>query len=166
MNERVFISYARQDGAIANELARLLKRRRVLAFFDAESLVAGALWEDQLLDAIKSADVVVVLLSSASTRSRWVERELQQALKHDKVVMPVLLDQHGTENWVWPLVADRMAFKLEGMSDVDRLAHDIESLVRAGRASMNVSVPNQRRRALFVLGVLIVVVLVALLLLG
>jgi hypothetical protein len=115
----VFISYSRQDRKTAQHIIGELRKKRLDVFFDRDALVAGESFDATLTEAIRSARVVVVLLSANTARSRYVERELASALEsaEGKTIIPVLLDGEATRNWVWPLVANRQAIDLRQQDD-------------------------------------------------
>jgi hypothetical protein len=76
---RVFISYARRDGAA---LAQRLQRNLVKDFdtwLDVERLTAGGIWSREIEDAIGRANVVVALLSEGSYLSDICHAEQQRA---------------------------------------------------------------------------------------
>src|SRR5262245_13427270 len=100
----VFISYSRDDQTVASALSHELEERGLSVFRDI-AITAGEDFSHQIRDALAHADVVVVLLSSNSGRSRWVKDEVATALESRKTVIPVLLDAGAKENWVWPLLA-------------------------------------------------------------
>lgn len=102
----VFISYARDDAAVAKKLTDNLERHGLSVFFD-RAITTGENYGEVIFKELRNATSVVVLLSKHSKRSRWVEAELQTALENKGIVIPVLLDPEGKENWVWPLLADR-----------------------------------------------------------
>lgn len=103
---RVFLSYARPDQEIANAIASEMRENGSSVFGDDQALVSGDRFDNQTEQALDRADFVVLLLSENSSRSRWVEAELINALEQKKHVIPVLLDKNAKENYVWPLVAN------------------------------------------------------------
>src|SRR5262245_5937107 len=119
----VFISYSAndEDGATARLLARELGSRRLSVFFD-RAIAAGEDFSHAMREALLSADVIVVLLSSRSQRSRWVNHEVETALESRKTIIPVFLDAGGKENWIWPLLSDRQARTVASEADVRQLA--------------------------------------------
>lgn len=126
----VFISYARDDGETANQLAMELKRRGLSVFFDKDVLVAGTDFRLEIAQALRTAKAVVVLLSANTKRSSWVQEELSSVLEQadGPRVIPVLLDGHAKENWVWPLISDRQAFDLSTRKE--KLGEVAEELLR------------------------------------
>ena len=121
----VFISYSHDDQTVASALSHELEERGLSVFRDS-AITAGEDFSHQIRDALAHADVVVVLLSSNSGRSRWVKDEVATALESRKTVIPVLLDAGAKENWVWPLLADRTARTINSKADLHQLASDIE----------------------------------------
>lgn len=128
----VFISYARGDSEPANQLATELRARGISVFFDKEVLVAGTNYHTEIARALGAAKAVVVLLSANTKRSSWVQEELSAVIEktNGPRVIPVFLDSHAKENWVWPLVSDRQVVDLsnrrEKISEVaSRLAEEL-----------------------------------------
>jgi TIR domain len=62
---------------------------------------------------MRRARAVLVLLSSSSRKSKWVDTELQTALDSKSMVIPVLLDKGAKDNWLWPLLANRQSVELD-----------------------------------------------------
>ncbi|RZM81975.1 toll/interleukin-1 receptor domain-containing protein [Leptolyngbya iicbica] len=118
----VFISYTRQDSGVALRLANALQPYHLSTCLDVETLVAGEEFSVQVAREIAEARAVVLVLSRHAQRSHWVKQELVSALEGDKLVVPLLLDDEATHNWIWPLVSDRQAIKVDKTTDFDELA--------------------------------------------
>jgi TIR domain-containing protein/HEAT repeat protein/uncharacterized protein DUF1566 len=63
---RIFISYAKEDVRLADELRRLLKLADFDPWMDSAGLLAGDAWEARLAEVIRTSDFVVALLSEHS----------------------------------------------------------------------------------------------------
>lgn len=87
----VFISYAREDKAMAREIQLGLERVGVQVWWD-EKLQLGRAFDKPIVDALNGADAVLVLWSRSSIRSEWVQREAQLGLERN-VLIPVLLEE-------------------------------------------------------------------------
>ena len=124
----VFISYAREDSQVAQQLSDLLQAEGQSVFFDF-ALAAGEDFSRSIEKALGDAAAVVVLLSRNSNRSRWVDAELRSALQSGKVVIPVLLDEEATSNWVWPLVSDRNAIRLESPREMAEVVRQVNQAI-------------------------------------
>jgi hypothetical protein len=72
--QRVFLSYARAERAIAEELGRHLQECGLQVWWD-RALVAGVDWSDQIEEAMESSDLMIVVLSPNSAYSSEVKLE-------------------------------------------------------------------------------------------
>lgn len=141
----VFISYVKADLPIAKEITDELVAHGVNVRLDAKVLVAGEEFGPQIMDIISETDAVILLLSEHSTRSKWVEREVELAISQQKTVLPVLLDDKARDNLVWPLVSDRNAFTLRNRTQIRSLVHDILRWVSAkDKRTVDVSKSDER----------------------
>ena len=81
----VFISYDRDDRALAERLRDLLAARGYLPWWD-DHIEAGDFFEDRIVEALDTSKAAVVLWTDHSVTSRWVRWEATQALKRGKLV--------------------------------------------------------------------------------
>lgn len=94
----VFFSYSRKDKELRDELdthLALLKRRGITTWHDCQ-IVAGSEWEEEINRRIKTADIILLLISSDFIASNYCyEKELPDILKRHEArevyVIPVLL---------------------------------------------------------------------------
>ncbi len=70
----VFISYAREDSAQAERIARGLEAAGLTAFWDNE-IPPGQTWADYIETKLNQCSAAVVLWSEHSTKSQWVREE-------------------------------------------------------------------------------------------
>jgi len=129
----VFISYASADRQSAEVIVKHLDAAGYSVFLDQRAIVAGLDWSQRIMSEIQSAGATIVLLSSHSRQSLWVREEVQVALDQTKHVIPVLLDDEATQNWIWPLLAQRQGLRLElGSRDCGK---QLDALVEGLRAA-------------------------------
>jgi len=89
----VFISYARNDDQIADEVTRLLKENGLNVWND-ESIKAGSYLLKEKNNALNEADYIISLLTAKSYSSNYVREELDYALFNNKYkdnFLPVLI---------------------------------------------------------------------------
>ncbi|MDQ7024291.1 MAG: TIR domain-containing protein [Anaerolineae bacterium] len=91
----IFISYSRQDEAIANELARLLERGGHDPFIDRE-LLPGQHWKDILQAEIDRCDAFVYMLSPSSLNSEWCQWEYNEAVRQKKPIFPIKVEEYSS----------------------------------------------------------------------
>ena len=129
----IFISYARADNAAARALSERLEGQGHSVFLDV-ALTVGSSWDDEIRAAIERSEVVIVLLSQHSASNSWVQSEIQHALAAKKRVIPVHLDALGTENFVWPLLSDRVGFSLDKDVSLKTVADQVAGLTGPTKA--------------------------------
>ncbi len=86
----IFISYAREDKAVAQTLAAMLEAEGYEVWWD-QHISAGQNFRDQIQASLDGAEKVVVIWSSHSVRSPFVIDEAQRAVGQNKLV-PVAID--------------------------------------------------------------------------
>ncbi len=79
-----FISYSTQDQAFAERLYNDLQGAGIRCWFAPEDIQGGKKTYDQIDDAIRVHDKLVLILSQDSITSDWVEIELRRGLKAEK----------------------------------------------------------------------------------
>jgi hypothetical protein len=85
-----FISYASPDRTEVLKRVQMLDLAKIRYFQDLLSLEAGKQWEPLIYRYIDECDVFYLFWSTAAKNSKWVEKEVQRALKRkgDKVEAP------------------------------------------------------------------------------
>ena len=86
----VFLSYAREDAARAQQIAEGLQAEGVEVFWDNE-IPPGSTWADYIETKLSQCKALIVLWSEHSTKSQWVREEARMG--RDKgVLIPVMID--------------------------------------------------------------------------
>jgi uncharacterized membrane protein YhaH (DUF805 family) len=86
----VFVSYAREDKARAEQVAGAVGALGFDVFWDSE-VPPGQSWADYIESKLSQCKVMIVLWSATSTRSQWVREEARMA-RDRGVLIPVMLD--------------------------------------------------------------------------
>jgi len=87
----IFISYKREEQAIARKLANALESEGWRVWWDPK-LRAGERFNDVIEKALNEATCVIVLWSKHSVESQYVKHEANYALKRNKLV-PVMIEE-------------------------------------------------------------------------
>lgn len=87
----VFLSYASEDRDVADQVAVYLQSRGWNVWWDRR-LVAGAVFDDAIEQALARAGCAVVLWSRSAVASRWVRAEASEAVRRG-IMVPVLIDR-------------------------------------------------------------------------
>lgn len=107
MSETIFISYRRADsaseaGRLFGSIIQALDEKSV--FMDTSSINIGTAWAQKLENALQSSQIVIVVIGPEWLRisdewgmrridqeNDWVRREIETALKTNKILIPVLV---------------------------------------------------------------------------
>lgn len=91
---KVFISHVHNDEALAQKIVEILEEAGLEVWDDTREILPGDNWAEQVAQALKESEAMVVLLTPEATRSRWVRREIEYALgeeRYSKRLIPVLV---------------------------------------------------------------------------
>lgn len=119
MPRETFISHSACDRAFVERLVGMLQRHGVPYCYSDTSIQGGQQWHDEIGAALGRCDWVLVLLSPAAVRSRWVKSELLYSLRQerlDKRIVPLLLQDCAFDDLSWTLGAMQM---IDFRSDYD-----------------------------------------------
>lgn len=115
----VFISYKSEEYADANKLRTVLSNAGITCWMAPESIPGGSDYATEISKAIKSCPVFVLILSSAAQKSKHIAKESEIAVKHDKIILPYIIENcvlsDGFEyrladaQFYWPYQDEKMA---------------------------------------------------------
>jgi hypothetical protein len=88
----VFISHSTSNSDVASDLKRRLEQNSIQCWKAPESILPGQTWEEAIVDAIASAQVMALVWSSASQNSDQVKRELTLACSQGKLIVPIRIE--------------------------------------------------------------------------
>lgn len=135
---RVFLSYAREDLALAETVKAGIEQRGLSVWFDLEGIVAGD-WTDRVTAGLDAARALVVLLTPASLRSQPVRDELRFAKSKGVPILPIAMvdyDERELTNWyvyAHGPVHRRILGEATREKDLDELVRAIRSVRKETR---------------------------------
>jgi len=88
----VFISYKSEEHAEASKLRTALTNAGITCWMAPESIPGGSDYATEISKAIKSCPVFVIILSSAAQESKHVAKESEIAVKHNKIILPYIIE--------------------------------------------------------------------------
>lgn len=139
---KVFVSYSLKDMAWVAGLGDWLRSIGDVEVFVSEyETPAGAVLVDEIKGKIDWCDVFLVLLSSNSARSEWVQQEIGYAIACHKYVIPLTVEPGALPQGM-----------IKGIRAVD-LSKDSEvASLQLYQALESLKVQEANRRALLILG--------------
>lgn len=121
---RVFISYAHQDTEFATEIARNLKNTGAEPVIDRLVLQVGDSVQGAVDKMIDTSDYFLFIVSPASFKSPWAQKEVQQALSRKKRILPVVLDKKSIPKELAGIFyADFTEDKAKGLAELEKTIH-------------------------------------------
>ena len=123
MAHDIFISYTKEDKALADGVVARLEGANVRCWIAPRDIVGGSDWNESIMRAIDSCRALVLVFTTAANASPDVRREVQAAFERGRVVIPVRADD------VRP--AGGLAYYLEGVHWLDAITPPWESHLAA-----------------------------------
>jgi hypothetical protein len=102
----VFFSHASPDRKTADKIAATLRAAGIKVWYSKTHLKGAQQWHAEIGVALRRCDWFLLLLTPAAVKSRWVERELIYALRHDRYhdhIAPLLCKTCDHEQLSWTL---------------------------------------------------------------
>src|SRR5438105_1453832 len=91
---RIFISHSHKDSALASEMKSRLKRRKAIYVFKANyKPTLGDEIPKRIIKKIKEVDLVLVIWSRHSSKSKWVNQEIGMALAGKREILLITLSR-------------------------------------------------------------------------
>jgi TIR domain len=135
---RVFISHASAQRATAVALAEAMEATGVSTWISYRDIKPGEDWVDAIPVGVRSAEVVLVLVSPEAMSSDWVDRELMMAVRSKRKLLPVLLgDTRPSErfDFLFGTVQCIPARERPTKRDLTRIADRTQSFLTADSGS-------------------------------
>lgn len=89
--ERVFVCHSSLDASVAARLVTALESARIACWIAPRDVESGVPYPRQLVKAIIECRVFLLLVTNNSASSDHVVRELEQAVKHRRPILPVVV---------------------------------------------------------------------------
>ena len=94
----IFISYKSEEEDYALWMCSKLEAEGFRCWIAAKDLHGGEDYADRIPPAIKNCRYFLILISNACMRSRWIPKELDIAINHDKHILPFLIEPCKLKN--------------------------------------------------------------------
>ncbi len=89
---RAYISYSRGDMVIADRLVAALEMQGFAATIDRRDIPCSDQWQEEHAILMRASDAIIWLVSAQSVRSRRCNRELGEAMRLNKRLVPLAIE--------------------------------------------------------------------------
>ncbi|MBQ7546208.1 MAG: toll/interleukin-1 receptor domain-containing protein [Clostridia bacterium] len=166
MGGQVFISYSSKDRDTAKRIKEALEQAGFSCWMDKGSIPFGSSYAAEIENAIRSCDAFVLILSDAAMHSKWVEKELDRAENHNKMVLPYVTEPcELTDAFQYYLTNVQMFLAYENRKQalsqlIDSLKQQLRPVTPPMRHLPRNHLPLRRTKTIFVIisAVLLVVI--------
>lgn len=179
INAEIFISYSRKDTKKVKYIITWLQQQGFSEeniFIDQHNIDGAGVFPKVIANAIKSCKVLIFFASNASVNSDWVKNEVYYALKFDKKVLPVFLENVELEEEFDISLSRIQQLNLWDGQEDERLVVLKKSLVAIGVSSLEdskgksrqmldgkkINLPNWMSKTVFQISVIFILVFIAL----
>lgn len=90
--KQVFISYKSEEFDEANWVKTVLETNGISCWMAPMCITGGSSYAVEIPQAIRNCKIFVLILSEKSQMSKWVPREVDQAINENKIIMPFMLE--------------------------------------------------------------------------
>ena len=143
MSADVFVSYSSQDRDRVIPVVDYLRSSGISVWVDEGNIHAADLWSEQIVQAIASCRVLVVMLSGNSTDSHNVIKEAMLASEQKKVLLPVYLEPAEIPAKLQYQLAGIQHLELYGQDEKEVLADLATGLIKRGVSGENDTVETK-----------------------
>jgi TIR domain len=133
MRQDVFVSYSQSDHACAFDLVAQLEARGIKVWVAPRDIAPSADWAAEIIEAIATSRLMVLVFSAACNDSPQVRREVERAVHRHLPILPVRIeDVLPTKSLEYFLSAQHWldAFPAPIETHYDRLCRQVSGLLR------------------------------------
>ena len=116
----VFISYSSKEFDKACLVKNTLAKNGISTWMAPDSIPGGSNYTKEIPSAIKACKVFLLILSENAQKSIWVSAETEQAFKHEKLILPFVIDKCE--------IADEFDFMLSRSQRIDAYEQKADAL--------------------------------------
>ena len=145
----VFISYKAEEFDEANWVKSVLENNGISCWMAPSCIPGGSSYAVEIPHAIRSAKVLVLILSEKAQASPWVSREIDLALNEGKIVLPFMLENCALKddfNFYLTNVQRYAAYENKAAA-MEKMIREIKAIVGANEVSQPETTPDVEEKA-------------------
>ncbi|MBR5272863.1 MAG: TIR domain-containing protein [Clostridia bacterium] len=137
MAKDIFLSYKSEDYAEAEWIKGVLEHNGISCWMAPACIPGGSNYASEIPKAIRECRVFVLVLSKKAQESKWVPKEVDQAINEGKTIMPFMLENFE--------LRDDFNFYLSNIQRYTAYENKVlaaEKMLREIRAMLNIEAPK------------------------
>ena len=141
MNTEVFVSYSNQDYERVMPLVERLRNIGVAVWIDEGGIDAATLWSESIVEAISECKVLIMMVSTHSTDSHNVVKEVMIASESKKNILPIYLEPAD--------IPAKLKYQLTGIQHIewfDGGSDDVFEILKDGLVKCCVAVEGKSQQ--------------------
>lgn len=141
----VFISYKTEDFRQADWVREVLEHNGIRCWMAPASIPGGSSYAAEIPAAIRECRFFVLILSEQAQLSKWVPRELDQAINEGKIILPFMLENCALRddfNFYLSNVQRYAAYENKAAA-VEKMVREIQALQQAANPLPEPSEPTE-----------------------
>lgn len=141
MQKDIFISYKAEEFKEAEWVKRKLEAQGISCWMAPADIPGGSSYASEIPAAIRACKIYVLILSSKAQESKWIPRELDQAINENKVIMPFMIENCALQDdFKFYLTNVQRYMAYEGKEKtVRKLIEDMKSILNAKEESVSIT---------------------------
>ena len=141
----VFISYSRKDIAFARLMHQALKENDLETWIDWQDIPPSADWLAEVYEAIEQTDTFIFIISPTSVSSEMCSMEIAHAAKHNKRLIPIVIDDIDAQSVPSQLAALNWIFFKEEDQDYRDAVQDLIKAIQVDQEWLKAHTRYQNR---------------------
>ena len=97
MAHDVFISYSTKDKVTADAICHVLEQNKIKCWIAPRNITSGKPYADEIMDAITTTKIVVLVFSSNAQASQFVQKEIDIAFSNSRPILSYKIDESMPE---------------------------------------------------------------------
>ena len=138
----VFVSYASQDGAVANSIVESLESQGLRCWIAPRDVKPGAQYADAIVRAINEAKAVVLVMSASAVASSHVGKEIERASSKRKPIIAFRIDAAPLNHALEYFLSESQWIDVRALGMAAAL-NKINGAVGQGSATSSQAVPDR-----------------------
>ena len=141
----VFISYKSEEYDVAKKIRALLEEHNYPCWMAPESISAGSNYMSEIPTAIRKCDLFVLIVSEASQKSQWVQKEIDRAVKFDKYILPFHVDDSELIDAIDFVIANNQ--RIEAYQNFEPACRELLQTVRRRHPAVAPKADSEKKSA-------------------